>query len=151
MEGHVMINFLPTILNQLVHVLTSASNEDVAVNTTRWESRSCQNQNMGSSSFCFSHVLLLFICLPCRVMVHIVAQCHEEGLEHYLRSYVKVNQVLKHGYGCVHCHTFWTVSKVDLVTWFSSCCSSTCLKQSPIQPVTVRQCTKNWPKPWHPS
>uniref|UniRef100_A0A673KZU1 Dedicator of cytokinesis protein 9-like n=1 Tax=Sinocyclocheilus rhinocerous TaxID=307959 RepID=A0A673KZU1_9TELE len=58
MEGHVMINFLPTILNQLVHVLTSASNEDVAVNTTR-------------------------------VMVHIVAQCHEEGLEHYLRSYVK--------------------------------------------------------------
>ncbi|KAL1273165.1 hypothetical protein QQF64_029027, partial [Cirrhinus molitorella] len=58
MEGHVMINFLPTILNQLIHVLTSASNEDVAVNTTR-------------------------------VMVHIVAQCHEEGLEHYLRSYVK--------------------------------------------------------------
>uniref|UniRef100_A0A672NHS7 Dedicator of cytokinesis protein 9-like n=1 Tax=Sinocyclocheilus grahami TaxID=75366 RepID=A0A672NHS7_SINGR len=58
MEGHVMINFLPTILNQLVHVLTSTSNEDVAVNTTR-------------------------------VMVHIVAQCHEEGLEHYLRSYVK--------------------------------------------------------------
>lgn len=28
--------------------------------------------------------------LPLRVMVHIVAQCHEEGLEHYLRSYVKV-------------------------------------------------------------
>lgn len=24
-------------------------------------------------------------------MIHIVAQCHEEGLEHYLRSYVKVN------------------------------------------------------------
>lgn len=23
-------------------------------------------------------------------MIHIVAQCHEEGLEHYLRSYVKV-------------------------------------------------------------
>lgn len=23
-------------------------------------------------------------------MVHVVAQCHEEGLEHYLRSYVKV-------------------------------------------------------------
>ncbi|XP_051562167.1 dedicator of cytokinesis protein 9-like isoform X2 [Myxocyprinus asiaticus] len=58
MEGHVMIKFLPTILNQLVCVLTSTSNEDVAVNTTR-------------------------------VMVHIVAQCHEEGLEHYLRSYVK--------------------------------------------------------------
>lgn len=24
-------------------------------------------------------------------MIHIVAQCHEEGLEHYLRSYVKVS------------------------------------------------------------
>ncbi|XP_037392445.1 dedicator of cytokinesis protein 9 isoform X7 [Pygocentrus nattereri] len=58
MEGHVMINFLPTILNQLVRVLTTTNHEDVAVNTTR-------------------------------VMVHIVAQCHEEGLEHYLRSYVK--------------------------------------------------------------
>ncbi|KAG5267635.1 hypothetical protein AALO_G00223920 [Alosa alosa] len=58
MQGHVMINFLPTILNQLFHVLTSATHEEVAVNVTR-------------------------------VMVHIVAQCHEEGLEHYLRSYVK--------------------------------------------------------------
>ncbi|KAF5890555.1 dedicator of cytokinesis protein 9-like isoform X5, partial [Clarias magur] len=58
MEGHVMIKFLPTILNQLVRVLTTTSHEDVAVNTTR-------------------------------VMVHVVAQCHEEGLEHYLRSYVK--------------------------------------------------------------
>lgn len=27
-------------------------------------------------------------------MVHIVAQCHEEGLEHYLRSYVKVQPFL---------------------------------------------------------
>ncbi|XP_047225976.1 dedicator of cytokinesis protein 9-like isoform X18 [Girardinichthys multiradiatus] len=58
MESHVMIKFLPTILNQLIRVLTSATQEDVAVNVTR-------------------------------VMIHIVAQCHEEGLEHYLRSYVK--------------------------------------------------------------
>ncbi|KAI4883850.1 hypothetical protein NFI96_017538 [Prochilodus magdalenae] len=58
MEAHVMINFLPTILNQLFCVLTSAAHEDVAVNVTR-------------------------------VMIHIVAQCHEEGLEHHLRSYVK--------------------------------------------------------------
>uniref|UniRef100_A0A3Q3J9H8 Dedicator of cytokinesis 9 n=1 Tax=Monopterus albus TaxID=43700 RepID=A0A3Q3J9H8_MONAL len=58
MESHVMITFLPTILNQLFRVLTSATQEDVAVNVTR-------------------------------VMIHIVAQCHEEGLEHYLRSYVK--------------------------------------------------------------
>uniref|UniRef100_A0A8D3C413 Dedicator of cytokinesis 9 n=1 Tax=Scophthalmus maximus TaxID=52904 RepID=A0A8D3C413_SCOMX len=59
MESHVMIKFLPTTLNQLFRVLTSATQEDVAVNVTR-------------------------------VMIHIVAQCHEEGLEHYLRSYVKV-------------------------------------------------------------
>nr|XP_029135370.1 dedicator of cytokinesis protein 9-like [Labrus bergylta] len=58
MEGHVMVNFLPIVLNQLFCVLTRATHEDVAVNVTR-------------------------------VMVHIVAQCHEEGLEHYLRSYVK--------------------------------------------------------------
>ncbi|XP_028834946.1 dedicator of cytokinesis protein 9-like isoform X4 [Denticeps clupeoides] len=58
MEGHVMISFLPTILNLLFRVLTSDVLEDVAVNVTR-------------------------------VMVHVVAQCHEEGLEHYLRSYVK--------------------------------------------------------------
>ncbi|XP_020568674.1 dedicator of cytokinesis protein 9 isoform X7 [Oryzias latipes] len=58
MESHVMIKFLPTVLNQLFRVLTSATQEDVAVNVTR-------------------------------VMIHVVAQCHEEGLEHYLRSYVK--------------------------------------------------------------
>uniref|UniRef100_A0A4W6EHU5 Dedicator of cytokinesis 9b n=1 Tax=Lates calcarifer TaxID=8187 RepID=A0A4W6EHU5_LATCA len=57
-SGHVMVNFLPTILNQLFCVLTRTTHEDVAVNVTR-------------------------------VMVHVVAQCHEEGLEHYLRSYVK--------------------------------------------------------------
>ncbi|KAI2660393.1 Dedicator of cytokinesis protein 9 [Labeo rohita] len=45
MEAHVMVKFLPTILNQLFRVLTISSQEDVA--------------------------------------------CHEEGLEHYLRSYVK--------------------------------------------------------------
>lgn len=35
MEGHVMVQFLPTILNQLFRVLTSASHEDVAVNVTK--------------------------------------------------------------------------------------------------------------------
>ncbi|XP_028846234.1 dedicator of cytokinesis protein 9 isoform X2 [Denticeps clupeoides] len=58
MESHVMIKFLPTVLNQLFRVLTSTTHEEVAVNVTR-------------------------------VMIHIVSQCHEEGLEHYLRSYVK--------------------------------------------------------------
>uniref|UniRef100_A0A8C1ZXU7 Dedicator of cytokinesis 9 n=1 Tax=Cyprinus carpio TaxID=7962 RepID=A0A8C1ZXU7_CYPCA len=58
MEAHVMVKFLPTILNQLFRVLTISSQDDVAVNVTR-------------------------------VMIHVVAQCHEEGLEHHLRSYVK--------------------------------------------------------------
>ncbi|XP_036396561.1 dedicator of cytokinesis protein 9-like [Megalops cyprinoides] len=58
MESHMMINFLPTVLNQLFRVLTNAAHEDVAVNVTR-------------------------------VMIHIVSHCHEEGLEHYLQSYVK--------------------------------------------------------------
>uniref|UniRef100_A0A7M4FMG4 Dedicator of cytokinesis 9 n=1 Tax=Crocodylus porosus TaxID=8502 RepID=A0A7M4FMG4_CROPO len=58
MEGHVVIAFLPTILNQLFRVLTRTSQEEVAVNVTR-------------------------------VIIHIVAQCHEEGLDSYLRSYVK--------------------------------------------------------------
>uniref|UniRef100_A0A8C2UA14 Dedicator of cytokinesis 9 n=1 Tax=Coturnix japonica TaxID=93934 RepID=A0A8C2UA14_COTJA len=64
MEGHVMIAFLPTVLNQLFRVLTRATQEEVAVNVTR-------------------------------VIIHIVAQCHEEGLDSYLRSYVKVGNVLK--------------------------------------------------------
>ncbi|XP_075708543.1 dedicator of cytokinesis protein 9 isoform X13 [Rhinoderma darwinii] len=58
MEGHVMIAFLPTILNQMFRVLTRATQEEVAVNVTR-------------------------------VIIHVVSQCHEEGLENYLRSYVK--------------------------------------------------------------
>nr|XP_033803484.1 dedicator of cytokinesis protein 9 isoform X3 [Geotrypetes seraphini] len=58
MEGHIMIVFLPTILNQLFRVLTRATQEEVAVNVTR-------------------------------VIIHVVSQCHEEGLESYLRSYVK--------------------------------------------------------------
>ncbi|XP_048348400.1 dedicator of cytokinesis protein 9 isoform X8 [Sphaerodactylus townsendi] len=58
MEGHVMIAFLPTILNQLFRVLTRTTQEEVAVNVTR-------------------------------VITHVVAQCHEEGLDSYLRSYVK--------------------------------------------------------------
>ncbi|XP_050802676.1 dedicator of cytokinesis protein 9 isoform X12 [Gopherus flavomarginatus] len=58
MEGHVVIAFLPTILNQLFRVLTRTTQEEVTVNVTR-------------------------------VIIHIVAQCHEEGLDSYLRSYVK--------------------------------------------------------------
>ncbi|XP_067852878.1 dedicator of cytokinesis protein 11 [Heptranchias perlo] len=58
MEPCVMVNFLPTILNQLFQILTKAGQGEIAVNTAR-------------------------------VMIHIVSKCHEEDLDHYLRSYVK--------------------------------------------------------------
>lgn len=29
--------------------------------------------------------------VPHSVIIHVVSQCHEEGLEHYLRSFLKVN------------------------------------------------------------
>lgn len=29
--------------------------------------------------------------VPHSVIIHIVSQCHEEGLEHYLRSFLKVD------------------------------------------------------------
>ncbi|XP_048400109.2 dedicator of cytokinesis protein 11 isoform X2 [Stegostoma tigrinum] len=58
MDTCVMVNFLPTILNQLLKILSKTSQSDVAVNSTR-------------------------------VIMYIVSRCHEEGLEHYLRSYIK--------------------------------------------------------------
>lgn len=47
MEGHVMVNFLPTILNQLFCVLTRATHEDVAVNVTRRVARTHMHQMLG--------------------------------------------------------------------------------------------------------
>uniref|UniRef100_A0A8C5Q2Q0 Dedicator of cytokinesis 11 n=1 Tax=Leptobrachium leishanense TaxID=445787 RepID=A0A8C5Q2Q0_9ANUR len=61
MDVHVMIQFLPVILNQLFHVLTNVSlnqEDEVALNCTL-------------------------------VLLHIVSKCHEEGLDHYLRSFIK--------------------------------------------------------------
>uniref|UniRef100_A0A3B4V581 Dedicator of cytokinesis 11 n=1 Tax=Seriola dumerili TaxID=41447 RepID=A0A3B4V581_SERDU len=60
METHVIINFLPTVLMQLFEVLTAANKE--------------------------SHEIAVN---SLRVIIHIVSRCHEEGLEHYLRSFVK--------------------------------------------------------------
>uniref|UniRef100_A0A4W6D4P6 Dedicator of cytokinesis 11 n=1 Tax=Lates calcarifer TaxID=8187 RepID=A0A4W6D4P6_LATCA len=59
METHVIINFLPTVLMQLFEVLTAANKEIVSL-----------------------------LCIL-SVIIHIVSRCHEEGLEHYLRSFVK--------------------------------------------------------------
>uniref|UniRef100_A0A4W6D3W0 Dedicator of cytokinesis 11 n=1 Tax=Lates calcarifer TaxID=8187 RepID=A0A4W6D3W0_LATCA len=60
METHVIINFLPTVLMQLFEVLTAANKE--------------------------AHEIAVN---SLRVIIHIVSRCHEEGLEHYLRSFVK--------------------------------------------------------------
>uniref|UniRef100_A0A3Q2R2B5 Dedicator of cytokinesis 11 n=1 Tax=Fundulus heteroclitus TaxID=8078 RepID=A0A3Q2R2B5_FUNHE len=59
-ETHVVITFLPTVLMQLFEVLTAATKE---------------TQEIAVNSL--------------RVIIHIVSKCHEEGLEHYLRSFVK--------------------------------------------------------------
>ncbi|XP_051993414.1 dedicator of cytokinesis protein 11-like isoform X2 [Xyrauchen texanus] len=59
-ETQVIIKFLPTVLMQLFEGLTMANKE---------------GQDIAVNST--------------RVIIHIVSQCHEEGLEHYLRSFLK--------------------------------------------------------------
>ncbi|XP_074057352.1 dedicator of cytokinesis protein 11 isoform X2 [Macrotis lagotis] len=59
MEIQVMIQFLPVILTQLFRVLTNMTQEDDVAT----------NCTM--------------------VLLHIVSKCHEEGLDHYLRSFLK--------------------------------------------------------------
>ncbi|XP_041252363.1 dedicator of cytokinesis protein 11 isoform X4 [Onychostruthus taczanowskii] len=59
MEIQVMIQFLPVILMQLFRVLTNVTQEDE-------------------------------VAVNCTmVLLHIVSKCHEEGLDHYLRSFLK--------------------------------------------------------------
>uniref|UniRef100_A0A673ATT3 Dedicator of cytokinesis 10 n=1 Tax=Sphaeramia orbicularis TaxID=375764 RepID=A0A673ATT3_9TELE len=51
----------------------------------------------------------------CRVLVHIVAKCHEENLDHYLHSYIKVNK------GTVKYFTLFALSVIIFPrVWFSS-------------------------------
>uniref|UniRef100_A0A8C5B1F1 Dedicator of cytokinesis 11 n=1 Tax=Gadus morhua TaxID=8049 RepID=A0A8C5B1F1_GADMO len=59
-ETQVMVNFLPIILMQLFEVLTTATKEA---------------HDVAVNSL--------------RVIIHIVSRCQEEGLEHYLRSFLK--------------------------------------------------------------
>ncbi|CAL8326583.1 unnamed protein product [Lota lota] len=59
-ETQVMVNFLPIILMQLFEVLTTATKEA---------------HDVAVNSL--------------RVIIHIVCRCQEEGLEHYLRSFLK--------------------------------------------------------------
>lgn len=72
-------------------------------------------------------------------MVHVVAQCHEEGLEHYLRSYVKVqcnptiaSDVL---YVLVHIKIFFSLSTLSLS-----------LNLSLIPPPMSKRSMKSWLK-----
>ncbi|XP_028923396.1 dedicator of cytokinesis protein 11 isoform X2 [Ornithorhynchus anatinus] len=59
MEIQVMIQFLPVILMQLFRVLTNMTQDDE-------------------------------VAVNCTmVLLHIVSKCHEEGLDHYLRSFIK--------------------------------------------------------------
>uniref|UniRef100_A0A8C8BWE3 Dedicator of cytokinesis 11 n=1 Tax=Oncorhynchus tshawytscha TaxID=74940 RepID=A0A8C8BWE3_ONCTS len=60
MEAQVIIKFLPTVLMQLFEVLTAATKE-------------AQEIAVNST----------------RVIIHVVSRCHEEGLENYLRSFLK--------------------------------------------------------------
>uniref|UniRef100_A0A3P8W7M7 Dedicator of cytokinesis 11 n=1 Tax=Cynoglossus semilaevis TaxID=244447 RepID=A0A3P8W7M7_CYNSE len=66
LKTHVIINFLPTVLLQLFQVLTAANKEAHDVAVN-----------------------------ALRVIIHIVSRCHEEGLEHYLRSFLKYVFVTK--------------------------------------------------------
>ncbi|KAM3857704.1 dedicator of cytokinesis protein 11 [Diretmus argenteus] len=67
METQVIINFLPTVLMQLFEVLTTATKE--------------------------AHEIAVN---SLRVIIHVVSRCHEEGLEHYLRSFLKYVFVTSH-------------------------------------------------------
>ncbi|XP_077399654.1 dedicator of cytokinesis protein 11 isoform X2 [Vanacampus margaritifer] len=77
MEMHVMVHFLPTVLMQLFEVLLAATKE---------------GQEIAVNSL--------------RVIIHIVSRCHEEGLENYLRSFLKyvfVSKILAPGNAaCAH-------------------------------------------------
>ena len=85
--------------------------------------------------------LFLFHCLYFRVMIHIVAQCHEEGLEHYLRSYVKVKFPCRISQPtvCIWC-LYW---RIDMALWYSLYS-----RLSHTHPPPPEQCMKSWLKPW---
>ena len=78
-----------------------------------------------------------------RVMIHVVAQCHEEGLEHYLRSYVKV-----------HLHISWcsvAVYWVMISIFTEHVLISLCLRLNRSPPAPRGRCMRSWLKPWPPS
>uniref|UniRef100_A0A8C8GY65 Dedicator of cytokinesis 11 n=1 Tax=Oncorhynchus tshawytscha TaxID=74940 RepID=A0A8C8GY65_ONCTS len=65
METKVIIKFLPTVLMQLFEVLNTATKEATEIAVN-----------------------------STRVIIHIVSRCHEEGLENYLRSFLKMDMCI---------------------------------------------------------
>lgn len=77
-----------------------------------------------------------------RVLLHIVSKCHEEGLDHYLRSFIKVS------HGTPLCKTpCWDHARC----WRCSSCLSTSFELR--NPVSHRRRwpMKSWSFPWPPS
>ncbi len=89
------------------------------------------------------------------VIIHIVSRCHEEGLEHYLRSFVKV----RHKRRCRGCEVklipLAQRERNDLLASFSLKCIffsllSTCSWPTAPRQETQRPLTRCWPPLWRP-
>lgn len=68
---------------------------DIAIDMVHWVLYGSLSVDINHKHVIIAELLHMLFA-PFRVMIHIVAQCHEEGLEHYLRSYVKVIVILVH-------------------------------------------------------
>lgn len=81
---------------QLFEVLTTANKDaqEIAVNCLRSVDNLCRLFVFSTTPVLFNTVLstvcVTVLCCAFSVIIHIVSKCHEEGLEHYLRSFVKV-------------------------------------------------------------
>lgn len=81
---------------QLFEVLTTATKDaqEIAVNCLQSVDNLCRLLSFSTIPVLFNTVLstvcMTVLCYAFSVIIHIVSKCHEEGLEHYLRSFVKV-------------------------------------------------------------
>lgn len=78
-----------------------------------------------------------------RVIIHMVSKCHEEGLEHYLRSFIKVTCFYDFYPFYIKMHPVFSVLYVLLFC-------SMCLWLSTLQWATQRPLMRCWPWPWLP-
>lgn len=109
---------------QLFEVLTTATKDaqEIAVNCLRSVENLCRLLVFSTTPVLFITVLstacMTVLCFDFSVIIHIVSKCHEEGLEHYLRSFVKVILTSKHIF--VTIISFWHVRCVFDVGFFFS-------------------------------